>query len=84
MLALSLCYLLADVLKVWTGAPFNFTGMNSILIYSAHGVFEEYFPFGYSTESTSHEKLIMENIIGVTCWLVLGYYFYRSNFFWKL
>ena len=84
LLGLSLCYLFCDVLKLWSGAPFNFMGMNSILLYCSHDVFSEFFPFSYDTNETSHEQLLVCNMIGTGCWLVLSYYFFKTGFFWKL
>ena len=84
MVGLSLCYLFCDIWGVWTGAPLNFMGMNSILFYCAHDVFGDYFPFSISVESTSHEKLLISNIVGVGCWLIIAYYFHHTKFYWKL
>ncbi|XP_041363426.1 heparan-alpha-glucosaminide N-acetyltransferase-like isoform X2 [Gigantopelta aegis] len=41
---LMICYLLIDVWKIWTGAPFYYPGMNSIFMYVGHDVFSSYFP----------------------------------------
>ena len=38
-LMLSLTYILVDVTKWWTGAPFRFVGMNSIIVYFGSEVF---------------------------------------------
>ena len=86
MLGLSLTYLAVDVYKLWSGAPFRFLGLNSILIYCAHGVFEGYFPFSYyiSPKNWSHASVLTSNVVGVVCWMAVAYYCFRIKFFVKI
>jgi len=51
-LLLVLFYLIVDVAQVWSGAPFIFVGMNSILIYACHGILHKYFPFSFANDGT--------------------------------
>ena len=84
LVGLGLTYVLVDVYQLWSGFPFNYLGMNSILAYCCHGILRKYFPFSYSTDSTSHAKQLMMNFIGASCWLVIAYYCYRIKFFVKV
>jgi heparan-alpha-glucosaminide N-acetyltransferase len=84
LIMLSITYVFVDVLKIWDGAPFRYMGMNSILIYIGHDILGGFFPFSYQTDSTSHARQLQMNLIGVCCWAVLGYYFYRIKFFLKV
>ena len=85
-LALSLTYLAVDHYKAWSGAPFRYLGLNSILIYCSHGVFDSYFPFSYyiAPQHMSHATYLTMNIVGVTCWIVVAFYCYRIKFFVKV
>lgn len=86
MLCLSVTYLLVDVYKLWTGAPFRWLGLNSILIYCAHGVFDSYFPFAWYQipSQESHASLLLMNVVGVLCWIAVSFYCYRIKFFVKV
>ncbi|CAM9234292.1 unnamed protein product, partial [Ectocarpus fasciculatus] len=85
LVCLSVTYVLVDVLKVWTGAPFISMGMNSILIYVGHDILAGFFPFRYyETDSGSHARVLQMNLIGTTCWVLIGVYMHRINFFVKV
>ena len=84
LIMLSITYVVVDVLKLWEGTPFRHMGMNSILIYVGHDLLGSFFPFSYQTDTTSHARQLQMNLIGVCCWAVLGYYFYRIKFFLKV
>ena len=86
MLCLSVTYLLVDVSKVWSGAPFRWLGLNSILIYCAHGVFDSYFPFAWYQipSQESHASLLLMNVVGALCWIAVAWYCYRIKFFIKV
>ena len=45
LLGLSATYALVDVYHFFSGAPLSYLGMNSILVYCAHGILHRYFPF---------------------------------------
>ena len=84
MLGLSMCYALCDLMKWWSGAPFKFMGMNSILLYCSHDVFSGYLPFSYKVTGQNHQGLLECTLLGTICWVCLSYYFHRSQFYWKL
>ncbi len=84
LVCLSLTYIAVDIYKVWSGSPFLYIGKNSILIYCIHGILHKYFPFSYSTSSTSHARQLQTDFIGASCWLLVSYYFYKIGFFVKI
>ena len=84
ILGLGVCYILIDMYNWWSGAPFRYLGMNSILIYCASDIFAEYFPFSYSTNANSHAHLLQMNVIGVSCWFVVAYWCYHKKIFLKV
>jgi len=86
-ISLSICYILVDVLKYWNGSPFRYIGMNSILLYTLHEVFDGYFPFHYqlsNEQKFDHWAPLTENLLGTSCWLFVAYYFYTIDFFVKI
>eukprot|EP01034_Spumella_vulgaris_P021699 gene21699-27750_t len=84
LIGLSVCYVLVDVLKWWSGAPFLYLGMNSILIYVSHGILAEYMPFSYKIYHVNHATLLQCHVLGVTAWMIVAYYFHKIKFFVKI
>ncbi|KAA8594883.1 hypothetical protein FQN60_012018 [Etheostoma spectabile] len=82
---LVLVYYTVDVKKWWSGAPFYYPGMNSILVYVGHEVFEEYFPFRWRmVNSQSHTEHLIQNLVATSCWVFISYMLYRKKIFWKI
>ncbi|XP_034387135.1 heparan-alpha-glucosaminide N-acetyltransferase isoform X1 [Cyclopterus lumpus] len=82
---LVLVYYTVDVKRWWSGAPFYYPGMNSILVYVGHEVFEEYFPFRWSmANSQSHAEHLTQNLVATSCWVFISYMLYRKKIFWKI
>jgi heparan-alpha-glucosaminide N-acetyltransferase len=84
LVGLASCYVFVDIYKVWTGAPFLYMGMNSILFYCAHEIFEEYMPFGYNVKTVEHGPELLSDVIGVSAWVALAYYCWTIKFFVKV
>ncbi|XP_028314685.1 heparan-alpha-glucosaminide N-acetyltransferase isoform X2 [Gouania willdenowi] len=82
---LALIYYIVDVKKWWSGAPFFYPGMNSILVYVGHEVFENYFPFHWRMKnSQSHAEHLTQNLVATSCWVLISYVLYRKKIFWKI
>ncbi|KAM6940724.1 heparan-alpha-glucosaminide N-acetyltransferase [Xenentodon cancila] len=82
---LVLVYYSIDVKKWWSGAPFCYPGMNSILVYVAHEVFEDYFPFHWRmANSQSHAEHLIQNLVATCCWVFISYVLYKKRIFWKI
>uniref|UniRef100_A0A3P9P0Y0 Heparan-alpha-glucosaminide N-acetyltransferase n=1 Tax=Poecilia reticulata TaxID=8081 RepID=A0A3P9P0Y0_POERE len=82
---LVLVYYTIDVKKWWSGAPFYYPGMNSILVYVGHEVFEDYFPFRWRmANSQSHAEHLIQNVLATSLWVVISYILYRKRIFWKI
>ncbi|XP_003794051.1 heparan-alpha-glucosaminide N-acetyltransferase isoform X1 [Otolemur garnettii] len=78
-------YPVVDVKGLWTGAPFFYPGMNSILVYVGHEVFKDYFPFQWKLEdSQSHKEHLIQNIVATAVWVLIAYILYRKKIFWKI
>ncbi|XP_066236543.1 heparan-alpha-glucosaminide N-acetyltransferase [Saccopteryx leptura] len=82
---LLILYPIVDVKGVWMGAPFFYPGMNSILVYVGHEVFENYFPFQWRLQDAqSHKEHLIQNIVGTALWVLIAYVLYRKKVFWKI
>lgn len=82
---LLLMYYLVDVKRLWSGTPFFYPGMNSILVYIGHEVFENYFPFKWKMQdSQSHAEHLTQNLTATTLWVIISYLLYRKKIFWKI
>ncbi|XP_040587715.1 heparan-alpha-glucosaminide N-acetyltransferase isoform X2 [Mesocricetus auratus] len=78
-------YPAVDVKGLWTGAPFFYPGMNSILVYVGHEVFEDYFPFRWKLEDDqSHKEHLIQNIVATALWVLISYVLYKKKMFWKI
>lgn len=78
-------YPVVDVKGIWTGAPFFYPGMNSILVYVGHEVFENYFPFQWKLEDNqSHREHLTQNIVATALWVLIAYILYKKKVFWKI
>jgi len=86
LVGLSFTYVLVDMYHLWSGAPFRYLGLNSILIYCCHGIFADYFPFSYALaeDDVSHWTLLTMNVVGVASWMLVAYYCYTIKFFVKI
>ena len=70
--------------KVWTGAPYIYLGMNSILIYVGHELLGGFMPFSYMIYTYTHENLLICTTVGVLSWIIIAFYLYRIKFFVKI
>ncbi|XP_023685539.2 heparan-alpha-glucosaminide N-acetyltransferase [Paramormyrops kingsleyae] len=78
-------YYTVDVVKFWSGAPFFYPGMNSILVYVGHEVFQSYFPFRWKMwNSQSHAEHLTQNLVATSIWVLISYLLYRKKIFWKI
>ncbi|VEN54018.1 unnamed protein product [Callosobruchus maculatus] len=85
---LSLCYVLVDYKKLWTGKPFLFAGMNAILMYIGHEMTENHFPVRwyphneYSEDHRhTHYNALLSDTWGAAFWLFVSYYLYKIKYF---
>ncbi|XP_063075702.1 heparan-alpha-glucosaminide N-acetyltransferase [Engraulis encrasicolus] len=84
-IALALVYYFVDVKRWWSGAPFFYPGMNSILVYVGHEVFENYFPFRWKmANSQAHAEHLAQNLLATSIWVLISYILYRKKIFWKI
>lgn len=79
-LVLTILYLLVDVYKVFTGEPWLWLGMNSIVIYCGHEICSDKFPIQFQVEQT-HAKLLALHVYGVMWWIAIaGVMYYKKVF----
>jgi len=83
-LLLSAMYLLIDVFKFWSGSPFHFAGMNSILMYIGHEMVSGMLPWSWKPFSESHAEQLTMNMWGAGLWMLTSYLLYKKRFFFAL
>ena len=59
-------------------------GLNSILIYMGHEVFQLYFPFSWKGIDTNHWIYLTSNEIGVALWMLIAFYCDYIKFYIKI
>lgn len=86
LVGLSFCYSVIDIYqqRLWTGAPFVYMGMNSIMIYCGHGILAGYMPFSYMLYHINHGALLCMNVMGTFAWVLIAFYCYKIKFFVKV
>ncbi|XP_075412695.1 heparan-alpha-glucosaminide N-acetyltransferase [Tenrec ecaudatus] len=78
-------YPIVDVKGLWTGTPFFYPGMNSILVYVGHEVFKNYFPFQWKLgDSQSHREHLTQNIVATALWVFIAYILYKKKVFLRI
>jgi len=58
--------------------------MNSIIVYVGSELLQGYFPFSWKEQSDSHLNMLAANLIGVSIWLLISFYWYWIGFFVKI
>ena len=58
--------------------------MNSIIVYVGHELFGEYFPFGVYNQEQSHLTFLAANLVAVSIWMLISYYWFSIGFFVKI
>lgn len=77
---LTIFYLIVDVYKVFTGAPWIWLGMNSIVVFCGHEICNSRFPIQFEVRSTHAEALTL-HIYGVMWWFfIAGVMYYKKTF----
>ena len=74
-------YLLIDVLEVWSGSPFYYAGMNSIVLYLGSEVCEGYFPLDWIPYTSGHAELLFMNMWGTAFWVIVSYLLFKAKIF---
>ena len=81
--ALALCYVVVDAARALSGKPFVFLGMNSIVVFVAHGLLASRFPFAWTLydSPTSRVEVAAQNTLAVTAMVALTWVLYRKKVF---
>ena len=77
---LTILYLLVDVKQWFTGEPWLWLGMNSIVLYVGHEICSRSFPIQFQVDNT-HKELLAVHAYGVFCWIIIaGILYYKKIF----
>jgi len=81
---LTIMYLLIDVYRFWSGSPFIFPGMNSILMYMGHEIMSGMFPWSWKPFTESHAEMLAMNMWGCGLWILTSFVLYQKKLFLAL
>ena len=70
--------------RFWSGSPFIFPGMNSILMYMGHEIMSGMFPWSWKPFTESHAELLAMNIWGCSLWVITSFILYKKKMFLAL
>lgn len=86
LVVLSICYVLIDIKKWWSGKPFLYAGMNAILMYIGHSMTDGYFPIRWYLDDTrrTHFLCLIADVWGAGIWIFISYYLYKTNYFFVI
>lgn len=77
---ISLCYYFIDIKNWWTGAPFYYSGMNSILLYVGHSITHKMFPWSWKVQPNHAEELFVD-LWGTSLWVLIAFWMFHIDFF---
>ncbi|KAG1684726.1 Heparan-alpha-glucosaminide N-acetyltransferase [Nymphon striatum] len=77
---LAALYVIIDVKFWWSGSPFVYPGMNSILVYVGSEITGSLFPWSWHT-GNSHWEYLFCNVWGASLWVIISVYLYLHRFF---
>ncbi|GAV08102.1 hypothetical protein RvY_17843 [Ramazzottius varieornatus] len=75
MAILAVLYLVIDVWKVWSGTPFHYPSVNSIVLYVGSELFDGLFPFSWHMPDTHAGQLFMATW-STALWLLISVWMY--------
>lgn len=81
-LLLTICYLLVDHYNYWSGFPFIYPGMNSLLVFVGHTMCYHTFPFHWAlNRMNTHFILTLEAVYTTALWVLVSAWLYSQRFF---
>ena len=54
------------------------------MVYVGSEIVNNFFPFSWEHQNDSHLNLLFANLIGVSIWIAIAYYWYWIGFFVKI
>ncbi|KAK0097192.1 hypothetical protein PV326_003006 [Microctonus aethiopoides] len=82
---LTLCYLLVDVVEMWSGGPFRIPGMNALVMYIGHQICYQIFPFHWKFSAmNSHMWQTIAALWDVGLWTIIAYALHRKRIYISL
>lgn len=81
-LVLTLCFLVVDVKRWWSGCPFVYCGMNAIVMYIGHTLLHKILPFHWKiSRMNTHFVLLLESGWNTVLWVGVAAYLFRRKTF---
>eukprot|EP01060_Flectonema_neradi_P027147 TRINITY_DN3677_c1_g1_i3.p1 TRINITY_DN3677_c1_g1~~TRINITY_DN3677_c1_g1_i3.p1 ORF type:complete len:702 (+),score=98.41 TRINITY_DN3677_c1_g1_i3:68-2173(+) len=76
---------IVDWKQYWSGKPFIFVGMNSILYYSMHEIMQNFVPFSAPSDAApTRAAAVISVLLGVSTNVTVVYWLFRNKLFLKI
>ncbi|KAG5315800.1 HGNAT acetyltransferase, partial [Acromyrmex insinuator] len=75
----AILYVFVDYKQYWSGAPFNYAGLNPITLYVGHIVTKGIFPWAWTLSHATHWSVLAMNLWTTTLWGVIAYWLYLKD-----
>ncbi|XP_018393662.1 PREDICTED: heparan-alpha-glucosaminide N-acetyltransferase-like isoform X2 [Cyphomyrmex costatus] len=75
----TILYIFVDYKQYWSGAPFNYAGLNPIILYIGHTVTMGLFPWAWTLSHATHWSVLAMNLWTTTLWGVIAYCLYLKD-----
>ena len=80
-LLFTLFYVAIDKVKLWSGNPLRYAGMNSILVYVGHEVCGRLLPFAWTPVGQHHANHLVMNLWGTSAWVIIAYLCHKRKIY---
>lgn len=74
-------YFIIDHKNWWSGFPFNYAGINSIVLYVGHEITRNMFPWSWKPFFGTHGEYLGMNLCGTTIWVAIAVLLYQKKIF---
>ncbi|KAI4484369.1 hypothetical protein M0802_013114 [Mischocyttarus mexicanus] len=78
-LLFAILYYLIDYKQFWTGAPFVYSGANSIFLYIGHYITMGLFPWSWRESNPTHLIQLLINLWTTVLWAFISYVLYKKE-----
>lgn len=77
----SYLFVVVDIKRKWGGRPFFYPGMNPLVLYVAHDLLRNTFPFAWRPSYPTHAAYLAMNLWATALWVSVAIFLYKRNVF---
>ncbi|XP_020278891.1 heparan-alpha-glucosaminide N-acetyltransferase-like isoform X1 [Pseudomyrmex gracilis] len=75
----AIMHFFVDYKRYWSGAPFNYAGLNPITLYIGHTITMGLFPWAWKMPHPTHWSFLTMNLWTTVLWNVIAYWLYMKD-----